>query len=271
MNFVKSSLLCIGVLLMSLAFTNVSQAVDMAELVAVWTLDEGSGDTVMDSSGNGNDGAIANGDPEWVDGKFGSAMRFDGEDDWVAMNAPVVVDTVDFTMGCWVNPGDTQKTWANILSSHVEPPRRGISFEQTADNVNLFGIAIGDGENWAGGGTVQLVEGEWNHMAFVRSGATGYWYYNGAPDDFNPEVALASDLPVVAATHNFQIGAWPPAGADRAFNGTVDDAFIFERALSAEDIAQIAEMGISAALSGGTAVDPRDKVSVTWGAIKASK
>ena len=271
MNFVKSSLVCIGVLLMSLAFTNVSQAVDSADLVAVWTLDEGSGDKVMDGSGNGHDGAIASGDPQWVDGKFGSAMQFDGDDDWVAMNAPVVVDTVDFTMGCWVNPGDVQKEWANILASHVEPPRRGISFEQVSTNTNLFGIAIGDGENWAGGGTVQLDAGEWNHMAFVRVGAKGYWYYNGAPDDFNPEVDLASDLPVVAATHNFHIGTWPPDPAGRAFNGSVDDAFIFERALSAEDIADIAAMGIAAALSGGTAVDPRDKASVTWGQIKAYK
>ena len=73
---------------MSLAFTNVSQAVDMADLVAVWTLDEASGDQVMDGSGNGNDGAIASGDPQWVGGKFGSALQFDGDDDWVAIMLP---------------------------------------------------------------------------------------------------------------------------------------------------------------------------------------
>jgi hypothetical protein len=28
----------------------------------------------------------------------------------------VVVETEDFTLGCWVNPGKSQKQWANILS-----------------------------------------------------------------------------------------------------------------------------------------------------------
>lgn len=276
MGFVRSSLLCLGVLLACLAFTNVSDAVKMDEVVAIWTLDEGAGDKVEDSSGNGNNGAFAVGEPEWIDGKFGSALRFDGAHQggsFVEMGAPVVVDTVDFSMGCYVNPGDSQNTWTNILSSHQEPPRRGISFEMIENNLNLFGIAIGDGPNWAGNGTVQLDTDVWNHMAFVRTGNIGTWYWNGVPDEFEMpggRFELASADPVVAATSNFRIGNWVLGG--REFNGAVDDAFLFERALSGEEIADIAANGIAAALAGaGTSVDPRDKASVTWGQIKAQK
>ena len=124
MGFVRSSLLCLGVLVACLAFTNVSDAVKMDEVVAIWTLDEGAGEKVGDSSGNGNNGEFKSGAPQWVDGKFGSALRFNGGDaedgDWVEMDAPTIVDTVDFSMGCYVNPGDSQKTWTNILSSHQE-------------------------------------------------------------------------------------------------------------------------------------------------------
>ncbi len=274
MGFVKSSLLCLGVLVACLVFTNVSDAVKMDNALAIWTFDEGQGETVADMSGSGNDAKFAAGNPEWVAGKFGGALRFAGADDdgWVATDAPVVVDTVDFSMGCYVNPGDAQKTWTNILSSHQEPPRRGMSFEQIENNVNLFGIAIGDGPNWAGNGNVQLETGVWNHMAFVRVGDKGYWYYNGAPDEFvgpGGEAQLASGDPVVAATEPFRIGNWILGG--REFNGAVDDAFLFNRALSAEEIADIASRGIAAALAGGTSVDPRDKASVTWGDIKALK
>ena len=277
MSFVKSSLVCLGVLLASLAFTNISGAVSSDAVIAVWTFDEGTGDTAADSSGNGNDASVGSGAPQWVDGKFGGAMQFNGGDaedgDWIETAAPVVVDTVDFSMGCYVNPGDAQKTWTNILSSHQEPPRRGMSFEQIENNVNLFGIAIGDGPNWAGNGNVQLDTGVWNHMTFVRSGDKGYWYFNGAPDEFvgpGGEAQLASGDPVVAATAPFRIGNW--ILGNREFNGAVDDAFLFERALSAEEVANIAANGISAAMAGGgTSVDPRDKASVTWGQIKAQK
>jgi hypothetical protein len=238
--------------------TGVSYAqIDMEGVVAIWLLDEGEGDRVTDSSGNGHDGGFASGEPEWVDGKFGKALSFDGVDDWVEMDAPVVVDTVDFTMGCWVNPGDTQKTWTNILSSHQEPPRRGISFEQTENNVNLFGCAIGDGTNWAGVGDVQLNTGEWNHMVIVREGNRGTWYLNGAVDE---EVELASADPVVAATSNFRIGNWVLGG--REFNGIVDEAFLFSRALSGDEVASIMNKGAI------TSVSPAGKTAAAWGRIK---
>ena len=93
------------------------------------------------------------------------------------MNSPVVVDTVDWSMGCWVKPRDSQKNWANILSSHNA--LRGISFEQFDNNVNRMGVAMGDGETWGGAGFVQLKPNQWNHIAFTRKKKTGTWYLNG--------------------------------------------------------------------------------------------
>jgi len=37
------------------------------------------GNTALDSSGNGNDGTFV-GNPQWVTGKFGGALEFDGDD-----------------------------------------------------------------------------------------------------------------------------------------------------------------------------------------------
>ena len=111
--------LCISLIFASLILPSIGDAaLDLKDVVAIWLLDEGTGSDVKDSSKNGHDGAFASGKPAWVNGKFGKALSFNGQNDWVAMNAPVVVNTVDMTMGCWAKPGrDTQKTWTNILSS----------------------------------------------------------------------------------------------------------------------------------------------------------
>ena len=259
---VRLILLCISVVFMSLALTQISDALKPTDFVAIWTLDEGSGDKVTDMSGNGYEGAFASGEPKWVAGKFGMALDFDGVDDWVEMNDPVVKETVDFTMGCWVNPGDTQKTWTNILSSHQEPPRRGISFEQIENNVNLFGLAAGDGTNWMGAESfrVQLKTNEWNHMVAVRSGEDGTWYLNG---EMIVQAKFASGDPIVAATANFRIGNWVLGG--REFNGVVDEVFLINEALSADQVKAIMSNGVIAT---ETAVSPADKTATTWGKIK---
>ena len=48
-----------------------------AEAIGVWLFDEGNGNTVKDVSGNGHHGEII-GEVAWVDGKFESALEFDG-------------------------------------------------------------------------------------------------------------------------------------------------------------------------------------------------
>ena len=238
---VKLTLLCIGLVFASLILASRSSALDMTGVVAVWPLDEGTGDKVTDSSGNGNDGAFAVGAPKWVAGKFGKALSFNGQNDFVEMNAPVIVDTVNFTIGCWANPGKTQKTWTNILSSHQEPPRRGISFEQIENNVNKFGVAAGDGVNWgwAANGTAQLKDGVWNHLVAVREGKKCTMYLDGK---VVVEGDFASNDRIVAATSKFRIGNWVLGG--REFNGMVDEAFLFKRALSADEGKSITDRGL---------------------------
>jgi len=236
--------------------------------LAIWLLDEGRGVDVEDFSGNDNGGAFAQGKPEWVDGKFGKALELD-QQSWVTMNNAVVTvkGMIDFSIGCWANPEIPQNTWTNILCSHQEPPRRGLSFEMFENQTNFFGIAFVDGENWAGGGWAQLKAGVWNHMVFVRTGNMGTWYLDG---EVSMEIRLLTDNPVFPATSNFRIGNFVLGG--REYNGAVDDAFLFERALSADEIKDIVDSGIAAALADtGTVVDPRDRASVTWGQIKVRK
>ena len=70
-------------------------------LVAEWHFDEGAGSVLVDSSGNGNDGVIYG--AKWVDGKFGSALSFDGVDDYAEiLRTNIVKPENSVTISAWV-------------------------------------------------------------------------------------------------------------------------------------------------------------------------
>ena len=64
-------------------------------------------------------------------------------------------------------------------------------------------------------------------------------------------------------TLNFRIGNWS-VFEGRGFNGTVDDVFIFERALSHDEIMSLMDAGFG--VQG--AVSPAGKIAAVWGGIK---
>jgi hypothetical protein len=70
--------------------------------VALWHFDEGSGTTTSDASGNGHDGAITG--ATWTTaGRFGSALEFDGDGDYVrVLDDPDLDLTDEVTVTAWV-------------------------------------------------------------------------------------------------------------------------------------------------------------------------
>ena len=77
-------------------------------LVGYWPFDEGSGITTKDYSGNEHDGILCNGStfgvqgPTWTTGKVGSALSFDGADDYVRIeDVSALSPTSAFTIAYW--------------------------------------------------------------------------------------------------------------------------------------------------------------------------
>jgi len=133
-------------------------------IVAAWTMDEGSGKTVHDVA-NGNDGELKGG-AEWVDGKFGKALSFDGSSGYVEIpfnESLKVINQGDFTLAAWFMPN-------SVPTENKEVFQQGDK-NGTGRTWLFIAANVGEIRSWLGGdGTysgVNVKDGEWYHAAVV--------------------------------------------------------------------------------------------------------
>jgi len=115
-------------------------------LIAHWSLDEGEGATATDSRGGRR--AVVHG-ARWVPGREGSALEFDGRDDWLELEDLGSFPAV--TVACWVKPAEAERLeWQGLVSSdaweagvfHV-PLRDGVVDAYLhLDGARIFNAAV---------------------------------------------------------------------------------------------------------------------------------
>ncbi|MFH0701391.1 MAG: LamG domain-containing protein [Candidatus Woesearchaeota archaeon] len=203
-----------------------------AGMVGYWALNEGKGLIAYDSYGS-NNGTI-NG-LQWQ--SFASdanriELNFSQSGSVKIPDSDSLDLTGDMSIELWVNPGETQKQYADILSKHTPG---GYAIEQNDNNVNqyAFGWAIGkDPDVWANAtGTVQLTANTWQHLAIVKTGADVTYYLNGVKN-FSSTGAGEN----IAINNNpLKLGDWA-GGSNRQFNGMLSDVAIYSRALTIDEV-----------------------------------
>jgi len=264
----KAIMVCLSLIFVGLMLAGQSHAqVSTKSAVAMWLFDEGSGNEVKDATGNGNDGKFGNG-VEWVNGKFGKALKFDGQTGTVEINTSVNLPDPDFTIMLWVNPGATQaKAHCDILSNHGEPPQSGYCIEQNSTDANKFYCDFGSEGKWNSGWQIkgapltQLQADTWQHFAVVRKANTLTHYLNGEKTGSKDDITKAAVTP---SPKNLRLSNFGWRTIERQFNGIMDDLIIFNVALDVNDIKNIMNRGI--ALS--SAVSSSEKLITTWSNIK---
>ena len=253
---VKCLLIGVAVLFVAGVLTAPSYAkVDPQTIVGMWLLDDGNGNTAKDSSGNNNNGTLTNG-PKWVDGKFGKALSFDGVDDYVAVpNSPSLNITESITIAAWgkYNDVDARQYVVSKGAAYL------IEENSTKFLCDMFGCSKWLNSGWA---TTVLSKNVWYHVAATYNGSLISIYVNGVIESSN--AAKCSSL---GTTGNILAIGSDVDGSSFDTDGTIDEVVIFNTALSEDDIKLIATWGIEVTLS-GNAVDPSDKLTTTWAAIK---
>ena len=195
----KLSCLISFVLVLSLASTA------SADLVSYWKLNEGSGNTVFDSSTSGNDGTLV-GDPQWVAGYYGAALAFDGTDDNIDFGNDQSLNITDeITLSAWINMGQrpATDTWYTI---EWKAGAYSMYLYGTSDALTTlaadFLLDTGAADIWSGP-DIDIAPNEWTHIAVTFNSTDFEFYVNGEHDyTHNQPGAIATSAINLLFTEN---------------------------------------------------------------------
>ena len=208
-----------------------------AGLVAWWKMDEAAGsDTATDASGNGNTATLTGLNPAsaWTTGRTGGALKCDGSGG-ALVNDSVSLDgiTTGVTIAAWVNRLSATTGFSAVLSRETGT---------TNGQYYWLGLSGDDAEFYGLSGvlsTTTVPMGIWTHMAATHDGTTARIYVNGAQvtsksssDVFKADTSKLT----ICGNQNDASGA-----ITELWNGLVDDLQLYNRVLTATEIANLAK------------------------------
>ncbi|UCC97970.1 MAG: discoidin domain-containing protein [Phycisphaerales bacterium] len=239
----RLTIICISAIIASLMFAGQGYAdIDPDTILGIWLLDEGSGDTTKDSSGNGHNGTLGGG-PKWINGVYGKALDFSGSSSYVDCGNAAELNVEVFSVAFWCYIPSTQ-SWNHMVS-------RGEHHGGGNPGAVNWGVMMYDAQQTilyeAFNDTVKpsisasTTTGEWHHVVATHDGATMQLYHDGqlAGTSSTTGILLDGNLP-------FIIGAQSRAsGPSDYFSGSIDEVGYFSAVLSPEDIKTIMDNGLA--------------------------
>jgi hypothetical protein len=197
-------------------------------LLGWWRFNGAAGESAMhytDWSTHSND-ASCNGSfcPVDAAGKYGKALRFDGIDDCLTSSS-FGDNTTALTVSAWINPSAGGYALSFASKDDLSSNR---SWYFGLNNDTSFKVAL-----WTTAGRKDTIANglalrEWAHVAFTYDGSSVNLYKNGVLAASN-----AISGPIVKTASPVKIGCINDL---YNFNGTIDDVFIHNRALSPGEI-----------------------------------
>ena len=218
-------------------------AIDSQSVVGLWGFDEGEGDLAKDSSGRGNDGTLI-GNPEWVEGKFGAALQFDGADDYVDCGNARTLQIPKGTMMAWMKVHTDKDSGLSAVtlpfgdSRRWEPPFRSLGLG-AVQGEPVFWIAINAENKEFLSGRLRLHQ--WHHIAITYDGVMRRGYIDGEEVFgyvFRGEIEYSGAPSCVIGTR----GKESPG---EFFNGVIDEVAIFNEALTNNQIRAVMKDGMA--------------------------
>lgn len=204
------------------------QVTDLSNgLVAYYSFGEGA----YDSSGNNNHGTLY-GNAKSATGKIGQAASFDGVDDSVQVPHSSSLDiTNKITLAAWIYPKD--KTDGKIIAKD-DPADWGCYVLQIQDEKLSLQLDI---NGWVKTETSALSINQWSHVVGTYDGSHLRIYVN---DQLKNSYYKTG----VIKSRNINLGIGSRAndvGTQFDFNGLIDEARIYNRALSSTEVQDLYE------------------------------
>ncbi|MBD7999348.1 LamG-like jellyroll fold domain-containing protein [Oerskovia gallyi] len=202
-------------------------------LRGAWDLDEGTGLATVDSSGWGNAGALSDG-TTWVTAGGRSAVRFDGATGKVTIPDANALDvSTALTVAAWVRPEQvaTQYVVKKAAPSATDGFELGLSSAGKAF-LRLNQATSGDTFRVNATSTYPSDGTTWVHLVGTYDGQRMRLYVDGVEQGnvAGPAAAGVNTLPLL-------LGGQP--GGTLPLKGAVDGVRLYDRALSATEVATL--------------------------------
>lgn len=238
-----------------------------ADLVGLWSLDEGSGSITKDSSGLGNDGIVYG--ATWVTGKYGKALSFDGVNDYVGVASFPSLTGTTVTVQAWMNLSSQVMQYPDVVEIMQDwSPIGGIKI-QVSDYTKLtFRVRNGVANKEANTPLWTIETGSWHLIVGTYDDQYSRLYVDGALFSTSSLVENALNL----GSPHLEIGR----GWDYYIKGVIDEVNVYNRVLTSVEIQNIYQKGpnfsskLTAKVSKGTT---QIMVTLSWqgtGSINAT-
>jgi len=250
--------------------------------IARWKFNEGTGSSAKDSSGNDYHGALTDMDSatDWVVGKYGYALDFDGSNDYVGIAHSDLLNLGnDFTLQAWVKESPLNG-YRIISTTDVDNGVRtkgyalAIRIVDTYDlKANSVQLTLGkDSWGWQvwSSETNSVAAGQWQHLAVSVKDAhtaskTVKFYINGEESttyywNASGQAATYWGDNVNANRIGSYYSATYPSYGEHYLAGQIDDVRIYNYARTAGQIKQdylggAIRLGAGGTHSGGLSTD----------------
>lgn len=207
-------------------------------LQAYYRLDDGAGGTVTDSGRFGRNGTVLNLGPTsgWITGRVGGGLAFDGIDDFAQL--PPIDLSRAFTLSVWVRAPMASSTYCPLLYRPAGPgPSDGVEFVLSPGVLFMMTpnsqVSAGVGGCPSGG--------TWFHVAASCDGQGSLKLYRSGQLFWVNDPLTAPLVPTrLTGNQPIYLGTQVEGGVTRRFLGDLDEVRIYDRELSAQEVADLA-------------------------------
>ena len=212
-------------------------------LLVHWPLDEAGNGATPDAFGRYPLELVNLSEADLVSGRRGNAIAFDAARETMlarthAANEDLPLNQhADFTISLWVKGKGTGQSDLRVFSEGSptsNTPLFNIGTDRSGDSdvVDIF-IRPGSDHLLSNGAAF---DDTWRHLAWVQEGDEARLYIDGEEDSAGFEPARDLDVAITS------IGGIRRMGGDSHwFTGSIDDVALWDGALSAEEVARLAE------------------------------
>ncbi|MFH1601459.1 MAG: DUF2341 domain-containing protein [Candidatus Shapirobacteria bacterium] len=204
-------------------------------LVGYWKIDESSGNSALDSSGNGFTGSVTAG-TTISSGKFGNTRDFNSTN----TEAIIVTDndtleinsTTSYSGFAWIKP-DSTASRIQIIGKRHGGCDEGFNFDILSDATIRLNLAENSVE-YRATSTATIPTTSWTFVGFTidRTNNKATVYVNGQASGTQADITNMADMSNACPLY---IAAWGPLG-NGYFDGKIDEVRIYNRALSPDEV-----------------------------------